>query len=88
MSSLEKDIEILTTQRDIITECDKKILSLLEERVEAARKIGHVKKKNNKPIYVPEIENKKIADLASLSQYPGLVEAIWPVIMCYTRTVE
>lgn len=67
---------------------DSDILRLLEERVSTAKVIGQIKKCYNMPVYVPEVEKKKIETLSSRCQYPGLVEAIWPVIMCYTRTVE
>lgn len=83
-----KEIETLETLRDEIQNTDKEILRLLEKRVAAAKEIGNIKKKNNKPIYVPEVEKKKIEALSQESSYPGLVEAIWPVIMCYTRTLE
>lgn len=82
------DLDILTKQRDLIQSLDTEILVLLEKRVAAAKIIGDIKKKNNKPVYVPEVEAKKIAALSSASLYPGLVETIWPVIMCYTRSVE
>lgn len=82
------DLNILTAKRDEIQHLDGKILALLEERIAAAKVIGDIKKKNGKPIYAPEVEKRKIEALSAVSQYPGLVEAIWPVIMCYTRTVE
>ena len=82
------DLEILVQQRDIIQNLDNEILKLLEQRVAAAKIIGDIKKKNNKPIYAPDVEKEKIEKLSAKCGYPGLVEAIWPVIMCYTRTVE
>lgn len=82
------DLDILVEQRDLIQSLDTEILALLEKRVTAAKIIGDIKKKNNKPIYAPEVEAKKISTLSAASAYPGLVEAIWPVIMCYTRTIE
>lgn len=83
-----KDIEILTKERDKIHEIDEKILKLLEERIESALIIGEIKKKNGKPIYVPEIEKQKIEKLSAICSRPGMVETIWPVIMCYTRSIE
>ena len=82
------DIEILTQKRDEIQQLDYEILKLLEQRVEAAKTIGEIKKKNKKPIYAPEVEKKKIETLSQNCGHAGLVEAIWPVIMCYTRTLE
>ena len=85
---IREDIELLEKNRDIIQNLDKEILKLLEMRVDAAKVIGNIKKKSNKPIYVPEVEKKKIEALSAECCYTGLVEAIWPVIMCYTRTAE
>lgn len=82
------DLDILTKQRELIQSLDTEILVLLEKRVAAAKIIGDIKKKNHKPVYVPEVEAKKIAALSSASAYLGLVETIWPVIMCYTRSIE
>lgn len=82
------DIWTLTTKRDEIAQIDQELLSLLQKRVAAAKIIGDIKKKNNKPIYAPEVEKAKIELLSAQCDYPGLVEAIWPVIMCYTRSIE
>ena len=83
-----EELERLISLRDNIQQIDKQLVDMLCERVHFAKKIGEIKKKSGKPIYVPEVEKKKIEELSSLSAYPGLVEAIWPVIMCYTRSVE
>lgn len=80
--------EMLESLRNRISEIDLDIMELLETRVEIAKQIGVWKKENNLPIYVPEVEERKIRFLSSSCEYPGMVEAIWPVIMCYTRTVE
>lgn len=82
------ELELMVQKRDEIQSLDEQILSLLERRVEAAKVIGDIKKKNNKPIYAPEVEKTKIEKLSNMSSHQGLVEAIWPVIMCYTRTME
>lgn len=82
------DLNLLLEKRDEIQSLDEKILQLLGQRIAAAKIIGNIKKKNGKPIYAPEVEKRKIETLSAASPYPGLVEAIWPVIMCYTRTVE
>lgn len=80
--------EMLESLRNRISEIDLDILELLETRVSIATQIGSWKKEHNLPIYAPEVEVKKIKFLSSACEYQGLVEAIWPVIMCYTRTVE
>lgn len=80
--------EMLESLRNRISEIDLDIMELLETRVEIAKQIGVWKKENNLPIYAPEVEARKIRFLSSSCEYPGMIEAIWPVIMCYTRTVE
>ena len=82
------ELELMVQKRDELQFLDEQILSLLEKRVEAAKVIGNIKKKNNKPIYAPEVEKAKIEKLSNMSSHQGLVEAIWPVIMCYTRAIE
>lgn len=81
----EKDLEVLRTTIQLI---DADILRLLEERIDAVKKVGAIKEIYDAPIYVPEVEKKKIETLSAQCVYPGLVETIWPVIMCYARSVE
>ena len=83
-----EQLTLMETLRDEIQEVDKKLLSLLEKRIKIAKQIGDIKRENNKPFYVPEVEKKKIEKLASICEFPGLVETLWPMIMCYTRSVE
>ena len=86
---LMDEIWTLTVKRDEIAQIDQELLSLLKKRVAAGKVIGEIKRKNGKPLYVPEVEKGKIELLsAQCVEYPGLVEAIWPVIMCYTRSME
>ena len=59
------DIWTLTAKRDEITQIDQELLSLLQKRIAAAKIIGDIKKKNNKPIYAPEVEKAKIELLSS-----------------------
>ena len=81
----EKDLEALRMTIQLI---DADILRLLEERIDAVKKVGAIKEIYDVPIYVPEVEKKKIETLSARCSYPGLVETIWPVIMCYARSVE
>ena len=83
-----KDLDRLIVLRDNIQNIDKQLVNLLCERIHFAKEIGEIKKKNGKPIYVPEVEKQKIEILAEYCGIPGLVETIWPVIMCYTRSIE
>ena len=83
-----KDLDTLAANRQLIAEIDDQILTLLERRTYAAQVIGDIKRQNKKPIYDPKTEKEKIEKLSSKCIYPGLVEVVWPVIMCYTRTIE
>jgi chorismate mutase len=83
-----EELERLISLRDNIQQIDKQLVDMLCERIHFAKEIGEIKKKNGKPIYVPEVEKQKIETLAEYCGTPGLVETIWPVIMCYTRSVE
>ena len=78
----------LDTLRTEIQQVDAELLNLLQRRTALVLRVGDYKKLNNLPIYVPEVEKKKIETLAAQCNYPGLVETIWPVIMCYSRSVE
>lgn len=83
-----EDEAMLDTLRMTIQLIDTDILHLLEERIDAVKQVGAIKELYNAPIYVPEVEKRKIETLAATCKYPGLVETIWPVIMCYARSVE
>lgn len=78
----------LDTLRMQISMIDTDLLRLLEERVTTAKEIGKIKAFYDMPIYVPEVEKQKIEKLSAACAHPGLVETIWPVIMCYTRSAE
>lgn len=80
-----KEMEVLRTSIQLV---DADILRLLEERMRYVLRVGEIKNEYNAPIYVPEVEKKKIETLSARCAYPGLVETIWPVIMCYARSVE
>ena len=74
--------------RTAIQETDTELLKLLEKRIGYVKQVGEYKAERNLPIYVPEVEKRKIEALSAECAYPGLVETIWPVIMCYARSVE
>lgn len=74
--------------RVAIQETDAELLKLLEKRIGYVKQVGEYKAERNLPIYAPEVEKRKIETLSAECTYPGLVETIWPVIMCYARSVE
>ena len=84
-SEYQDALDMLRMQIQMI---DTDLLNLLEERIDNVIQVGKIKESYNMPIYVPEVEKKKIETLSKKCKYPGLVETIWPVIMCYARSVE
>lgn len=86
-TNLERPLE-LNKLRKSIQIIDEEILALLELRIDFVKAVGEYKAERNLPIYVPEVEKKKIEELSAECAYPGLVETIWPVIMCYARSCE
>ena len=84
----EEHVNTLDELRKAISQLDTELVVILNERIKVAEAIGEIKKYYDMPIYAPEIEKRKIEELSKLSLYPGMVETIWPVIMCYTRSVE
>ena len=84
----EEHVNTLDELRKAISQLDTELVVILNERIKVAKTIGEIKKHYDMPIYVPEVEKRKIEELSKLSLYPGLVETIWPVIMCYTRSAE
>lgn len=84
----EEHVNTLNELRKAISQLDTELVVILNERIKIAKTIGEIKKHYDMPIYAPEVEKRKIEELSKLSLYPGLVETIWPVIMCYTRSVE
>lgn len=84
----EQDANSLQELRAKISTIDELIVRLLEMRVETAGIIGAIKKSYDLPIYCPGVEKEKIEYLSNGTKYEGMVETIWPVIMCYTRSCE
>lgn len=84
----EPYITKLNKCREEINEIDNQLVQLLEQRMSLVKGIGQIKQHFNEPIYVPEVEEKKIKTLSEKTSYRGMVEVIWPVIMCYSRTLE
>ena len=74
--------------REEIHDIDLQLMELLEKRTGLVKQVGVYKMARGMEIYVPEVEEHKIAQLKKYCNCPGLVETIWPVIMCYERSVE
>jgi len=81
----------LTDWRSRINELDNKILLLLNQRAEAALRIGDLKRRQDAPWYVPEREAAILRALAAENRGPlttEAVDAIWREILSACRALE
>jgi chorismate mutase / prephenate dehydratase len=77
--------------RSRINDLDKQILSLLNQRAEAALRIGDLKRRQDLPAYVPEREVDVIARVTARNAGPlpdDAVRAVWREILSGCRAVE
>jgi chorismate mutase/prephenate dehydratase len=77
--------------RSRINDLDNQILNLLNQRAEAALKIGDLKRRHDLPYYVPEREVEIVTRLTSASPGPLPVEtvrAVWREILSGCRAIE
>jgi chorismate mutase/prephenate dehydratase len=77
--------------RSRINELDNQILHLLNQRAEAALKIGDLKRRQDGPSYVPEREAEILARLSTQHRGPlpaETVRAIWGEIISGCRALE
>ncbi|WP_456401476.1 prephenate dehydratase [Persephonella sp.] len=68
--------------RNKIDRIDEEILRLLNERAKLAQEVGHIKKENNLPIYVPSREKEIFERLVSINKKYGEIfpsEGVKPV---------
>jgi chorismate mutase/prephenate dehydratase len=81
----------LADWRTRINELDNRILDLLNQRAEAALQIGHLKRRQGTPSYVPEREAEILRHLAAHNRGPltaDNVEAIWRELLSACRALE
>ncbi|HYE90374.1 MAG TPA: prephenate dehydratase [Terriglobales bacterium] len=77
--------------RSRINNLDNQILNLLNQRAEAALKIGDLKRHTGAPVYVPEREVevlKRVADATQGPLTPEMVRAVWREVLSACRAVE
>src|SRR5262245_26843920 len=77
--------------RSRINDIDKQILNLLNQRAEAALKIGDLKRRQDAPSYVPEREAEVLNRLVAGAGGPlsaDAVTAIWREILSACRALE
>ena len=75
------DLQELRKEIDVI---DDQIVTLFCQRMAVSTKIGAYKKERNLPVFVPEREMAKLADVASKAA-PGLEQAVQAL---YARIFE
>ncbi len=81
----------LADWRSRINELDNQILNLLNQRAEAALQIGHLKRRQGMPLYVPEREAEILRLLSAQNRGPLTavnVEAIWREILSVSLALE
>ena len=69
-NSDHKSTETLASLRETIDQLDRQLLDLLNQRVEKAGQIGHIKEQNNAPIYVPPREEALLQKLSESNHGP------------------
>jgi chorismate mutase/prephenate dehydratase len=77
--------------RSRINDLDNQILNLLNQRAEAALKIGDLKRRHDLPYYVPEREAEIVTRLSTENRGPlsgETVRAVWREILSGCRALE
>lgn len=74
--------------RNEIDNIDAEIVSLLNKRYNYCVTIGELKKNSLIQVLDSSREQKIINRLNAMSEYPGMVETLWPVIMEYSRNLQ
>lgn len=78
-------IETLRNEIDII---DTQLVDLLNHRYTYCIEIGKLKKEQNTVVLDSDREQKIIGRLSENEWYSGMVEAVWPTIMAYSRNLQ
>lgn len=74
--------------RNEIDNIDAEIVSLLNKRYNCCIAIGELKKNSLIQVLDSSREQKIIDRLSTMSEYPGMVETLWPAIMEYSRNLQ
>lgn len=78
-------IESLRQEIDTI---DTELVSLLNRRYAACLEIGKLKKNTGTVVLDSSREQKIIDRLGQLSNYPDMIETLWPAIMAFSRNLQ
>ena len=75
--------------RGYIDDIDETILNMLNSRFDICKMIGEKKKAlGMESVYVPEREQAILNRLSEREHHAGMVYAIWPAIMEYSRSLQ
>ena len=77
--------------RSRINNLDNQLLNLLNQRAEAALKIGDLKRHSGAPVYAPEREAevlKRVAEAGAGPLTPDMTRAIWREVLSACRALE
>ena len=74
--------------RQEIDTIDTELVSLLNRRYAACLEIGKLKQSSGTVVLDSNREQKIINRLNELSEYPGMIETLWPMIMAFSRNLQ
>ena len=81
-------MDIITECREHIDKIDNRLVELLNLRFTFCKMIGQEKKRINVQTYDPNREQAIIDKLSQDEEYPGMVEALWPAIMDFSKSLQ
>ncbi|MBQ3552214.1 MAG: chorismate mutase [Clostridia bacterium] len=71
-----------------INAIDAELICLLNKRMDSVLLIGEAKRELGQEVYVPAREQAVKDRLKKDERYEGLVDAIWPEIMAFARSLQ
>ena len=74
--------------RQHIDQIDQRLIELLNLRFAFCKIIGEEKKRNHIKKHDPNREQNIINSLSEKEEYAGMVEAIWPHIIDFSKTLQ
>lgn len=89
MSDLETVSKELGKLRAELDNVDNELVELLNKRMNICKQVGVVKKSiDATQVFDPERELAVVKRLSDRSNYPAMVESLWPHIMLYSKWVQ
>ena len=81
-------VDKIAEYRQEIANIDNQLIELFNERFTYSQLIGKEKKLYALPVMNLDLENKIMERLTEKEKYSGTVEAIWPNIFNFSRTLQ